>query len=683
MAQNTLWLVEAHFMQQILASAVLPECLQKVEAGDFIALKTVHFSPQQPLENCLSIQKIGQVQAKNDFNIAWKSDFTPKLWRHYINRSDVWQVSGQNWMDQALMDFVLRDQVQDTAAFLAAAYWQKPDFDLRFAWTEFYRNIAQALLAYQQQRQSLLRFVLKLAERYQLTYLCGKALTDICPFTVMGLFNRGISTPKRQAIAQDLADFLKLHSTAPESFDGIPILNNQSSCFFAFNNNHQNNDINQLWQFFATAIAYTQNETTDLKRKFIQQYDRVSQQHAVGWNLSMGLFWLAPYQFVSLDSQSQQYIQKDLGFHIAKQGAKGRCSGQDYLNILLKLEHNFQMPYSLARNFPELALYAWEQQGGLKSLANDNDEDLSEVKHHLEDLPVQSYSLEHIIAEGCFLDLLQLQQLEQRLLNKKNLILQGPSGTGKTWLAKRLADAVVGHKSQGHVHMTQFHANTSYEDFIRGWRPLANVQGQNELQLVDGPFLALVQKAHQYPNDRFVMVIEEINRGQTAHIFGELLTLLESSKRQPQDALSLTYAKAQEKVYIPDNVYLVATMNRADRSLMPLDFALKRRFAFATLTPKFNQAWVEHGLKHGLSLALLEMIQEKIQQLNQEIAENRYLGQGLVLGHSYFTPRQKIYDEKNWYQDVIESEVLPLLEDYCADDAMQLDKWQTDLLDLQ
>jgi 5-methylcytosine-specific restriction enzyme B len=179
------------------------------------------------------------------------------------------------------------------------------------------------------------------------------------------------------------------------------------------------------------------------------------------------------------------------------------------------------------------------------------------------------------------------------------------------------------------------------------------------------------------------MVIEEINRGQTAHIFGELLTLLESSKRQPQDALSLTYAKAQEKVYIPDNVYLVATMNRADRSLMPLDFALKRRFAFATLTPKFNQAWVEHGLKHGLSLALLEMIQEKIQQLNQEIAENRYLGQGLVLGHSYFTPRQKIYDEKNWYQDVIESEVLPLLEDYCADDAMQLDKWQTDLLDLQ
>ena len=682
MAQNTLWLVEAHFMQQILASAVLPECLQKVEVGDFIALKTVHFSPQQPLENCLSIQKIGQIQAKNDFNIAWKNDFTPKLWRHYINRRDVWQVSGQNWMDQALMDFVLHDQVQDTAAFLASAYWQKPNLDLRFAWTDFYQHIAQALLVYQNKRQSLVHFVLQLAERYQLAYLRGKALTDICPFTIMGMFNRGMSTQKRYAIAQDLADFLKVTLAAPQNFDGIPILNNQSSCFFTPNKSHAQHDIDHLWQFFALALAYAAHPTEDLKSKFIQQYDQVSQQHAVGWNLSMGLFWLAPYQFVSLDSQSQQYIQQDLHFYMAKQGAKGRCSGQDYLDLLFNLEHHFQTPHSLARHFPELALYAWEQLGGLKSLANDNDEDLTAVEHHLQELPIQSYQLEQILNEGCFLDLTQLQQLEQRVLNKKNLILQGPSGTGKTWLAKRLADAIVGHKSQGHVYMMQFHANTSYEDFIRGWRPLANPQGQNELQLVDGPFLRLIQKACQYPNDRFVMVIEEINRGQTAQIFGEMLTLLESSKRQPQDALSLTYAKAQEKIYIPDNLYLIATMNSADRSLSPLDFALKRRFAFATLAPNFNQAWLDYGIVHGLSLQLLHTIQTQMQQLNQDIAENPYLGKSLMLGHSYFTPQHTVSDEMCWYRDIIESEILPLLEDYYADDPAQLEAWQTRFLEL-
>jgi 5-methylcytosine-specific restriction enzyme B len=685
MTQQTLWLIESALITQApeMPFSLPTAVLQDMQVGNTVAIKNIQNSTEDSQDWHLEIQKLGQIQSKNSqtVTITWQHDFQAKTWHYYINRADVWAVKPNHWMNQALFDFLLHDQAQDTAAFLNAAYWQTPNLDLRFAWTEFYQAIATALLSYHSQRQPLLAFVLELAERYQLAYLRGKALSDICPFTVMGMFNRGISSQKRHAIAQDLADFLKLGFAAPHNFDGIPVLNNQSSCFFAVNKSNYSHDVEQLWQFFAVAHAYAQHATQELKQQFKQHYDRVSAQHAVGWNLSMGLFWLAPYQYISLDSQSQQYIQDDLQFKIAKNGAKGRCSGADYLDVLFQLEHDLQSPYSLPRNFPELALYAWEQLGGLKSLANDNDDDLSEVELCLQDLPVQSYSLAQIIAEGCFLGLDTLTQLQQRVLNKKNLILQGASGTGKTWLAKRLAYAVVGHKAQGHVYMMQFHANTSYEDFIRGWRPLTNAQGQHELQLVDGPFLQLIQKALQYPNDRFVMVIEEINRGQTAQIFGEMLTLLESSKRHPHEALSLTYAKAQEKIYIPDNVYLIATMNSADRSLSALDFALRRRFAFATLSPSFNQVWLDYAVQQGLSHRLLRRIQDNMQQLNQEIAENAYLGKAFMLGHSYFTPRMRVVDENIWYQEIIEGEILPLLEQYYLDDVAQFEAWQTRLLD--
>ena len=688
MTQQTLWLIESALVaQDTTLQLARHELFNEIQVGDYIALKRVQVDEGvKPQHWAMQIEQLGVIQSKNNLHmqIHWQADVNRETWRYYVNRAAVWQVKATDWMNQALIDHVLHAKTQDRKAFLQSEYWQKQQsFDPRFAWTEFYQAVAHALLRYQQQRQALVAFVLQLAERYQLSYLIGKGVQDICPFTVMGMFNRGISSQKRRAIAQDLADFLQLNIAAPESFDGIPVLNNQSSTFFAVAKANYTQDISRLWQFFATALSYAEQPTAERAQQFIQQYDQVSQQHAVGWNLTMGLFWLAPEQFMSLDSQSQQYLQQDLQFKITRQGAKGRCSGQDYLELLFNVAHYFQKPYSLPRNFPELALYAWEQLGGLKSLANDNDEDLTEVSLALQDLPIQSYTLNQFIQEGCFLSVEQLNQLQQRVLNKKNLILQGASGTGKTWLAKRLAYAVVGHKAPGHVHVMQFHANTSYEDFIRGWRPLANSSGQYELQLVDGPFLQLIQKALQYPNDRFVMVIEEINRGQTAQIFGEMLTLLESSKRHPHEALSLTYAKAQEKIYIPDNLYVIATMNSADRSLTALDFALRRRFAFATLTPNFNSAWFDYAQQHGVSYALLQHIQDNMQALNQEIAENPYLGKGLMLGHSYFTPRTAIQDEQAWYQDIVESEILPLLEEYYQDDAAQLEAWHARFLDDQ
>ena len=189
------------------------------------------------------------------------------------------------------------------------------------------------------------------------------------------------------------------------------------------------------------------------------------------------------------------------------------------------------------------------------------------------------YGVQQIIDEGCFASLQEIQGMIERLKSKKNIILQGPPGTGKTWLAKRLGYALIGEKNLDQLKPVQFHPNLSYEDFVRGWRP----SGEGKLSLIDGPFMEAINKAKS-SSVPYVVVIEEINRGNPAQIFGEMLTLLESNKRNADEGLELSYRKSDdERVYIPENLYVIGTMNIADRSLALVDLALRRRFAFIDL----------------------------------------------------------------------------------------------------
>ncbi len=294
--------------------------------------------------------------------------------------------------------------------------------------------------------------------------------------------------------------------------------------------------------------------------------------------------------------------------------------------------------------------------------------------------PEDTYTVDSILDEGCFLGSDNLDTMLQRLQTKQNIILQGPPGTGKTWLAKKLAYALIGRRDDRNVRPMQFHPNLSYEDFVRGWRP----QGDGPLTLVDGPFLQLVEEAKDNPDDDYVMVIEEINRGNPASIFGEMLTLLEADKRTLDEALALAYPSENgERVYIPPNVYVIGTMNTADRSIAMVDLALRRRFAFFDLEPMLNETWRDWVQEqYSIDGAFLDGIAQRINSLNEDIAADRNLGRQFRIGHSFVTPAPgtSIEDPDEWFEQVVETEIVPLLHEYWFDQSDKVADARTQLL---
>ena len=289
----------------------------------------------------------------------------------------------------------------------------------------------------------------------------------------------------------------------------------------------------------------------------------------------------------------------------------------------------------------------------------------------------ESYKLQNIIEEGSFLDFEKLSLIMRRLKEKKNLILQGPPGTGKTWLAKRLGMALIEKQmKESQISSVQFHPNLSYEDFVRGWRP-----GSNEkLMLQEGIFMEMVDRALINPDEKYVLVIEEINRGNPAQIFGELLTLIEASKRNSKEAIKLCYPNSEGlhlPVYVPSNLYIIGTMNVADRSLALVDMAFRRRFAFINLEPNLNKTWKDYVVnKLHMDSSVANYIQSEIVNLNSQIASDSRLGKDFQVGHSFFTPNEslKTKDSKKWFREVVESEIAPLLQEYWFDSLEEADK---------
>ena len=317
------------------------------------------------------------------------------------------------------------------------------------------------------------------------------------------------------------------------------------------------------------------------------------------------------------------------------------------------------IPFSTLKVTPGLEgmEYMKNQQGSFFKVTADEYDVIMEMVRRDNPIPKQEkkekYTKSDFLNE-VFVSYLDYERLESLLLRKKNLILQGAPGVGKTFAAKRLAYAIMGEKDDNRVMQVQFHQNYSYEDFVMGYKP--NEEGGFELK--NGVFYRFCKRAAADSEHKYFFIIDEINRGNLSKIFGELLMLIENDYRDKP--IQLAYK--DEMFAVPSNLYIIGMMNTADRSLAMIDYALRRRFSFFEMKPGFNNAAFEEGIRK-LHDPQLNNLVKAIVELNKVIENDDSLGSGFCIGHSYLCNLGYHYELEN----IVEYDIIPMLREYWFD----------------
>lgn len=352
--------------------------------------------------------------------------------------------------------------------------------------------------------------------------------------------------------------------------------------------------------------------------------------------------------------------------------AIGRVSAeQDGEKLFFEKVETLSSPidYAVLKECPELENmeYFRNPQGSLFKLTRSEYEFILDIIR--EENPIVTASSSDAYTKNDFLN--EVYMTEERyetlvnvLRNKKNIILQGAPGVGKTFAARRLAWSMMDEKDDSRIEFVQFHQNYSYEDFMMGYKPV-----EDGFELKYGIFYRFCQKAANQPDKEFFFIIDEINRGNMSKIFGELLMLIEKDYR----GTKMTLAYNGLPFSVPKNLYIIGMMNTADRSLAMIDYALRRRFSFFEIEPGFDsQGFISY--QNGLNSETLDELISKVKELNRKIAADKSLGRGFCIGHSYFCGRDVCTDE--WLHSVVDYDILPMLSEYWFDDENEFQRWK-------
>ncbi|MBD5647011.1 MAG: AAA domain-containing protein [Desulfovibrio sp.] len=546
-----------------------------------------------------------------------------------------------------------------------------------FPWIPFYTKFADALVPYRRKRKELIKKLRNIYYIGNADVLTGDPYPeDIDPFTVFGLFNKSFTNVLRQEIIRALMTKFGISGQFPEEFLGIPVITSlpTSKTFYAPNGKRGEDDIENLWEVFDAALELASHDTPQRRDRFCAAFDQALTQKQVKWNLTIGLFWVRPFTFLSLDRCNRRYLEEHWAqFPILEKVPaaifKSVPNGSTYLSLCDAFKELFSSGHSAYSSFPELSRKAWlsdKEQEPPKT-------ETSQAVHQTPKSPDTpriakdaSYTKEDFLNDT-FLEADKYDELAETLAHKKNLILQGPPGVGKTYIARRLASALAGEDDPERIRLIQFHQNTSYEDIIMGFRPAGD-----GFTLRKGVFYQFCKQAEADPQHDYYLIIDEINRGNTSKIFGEMFMLLEKDKRGKEYEVPLLYN--DEPFFIPENLYIIGTMNTADRSLAMLDYALRRRFAFYDLKPAFETRKFSDYSKN-LDSEELNALLETLKELNEKIATDPTLGEGFCLGHSYFCKFTPDDLTRAKLRTIVDHELIPLLGEYWFDDRKKAGDW--------